>query len=51
MDEDQATKIIEQFSEPFPRGRYVVLGHTSTKLDGSFTVEQLEAIIWWMKNF
>jgi hypothetical protein len=60
MNEEQARKILESFADlnsntgalAFRTGEYVLRhpGDSNVTLDGTFTLEQLKAIAWWLEN-
>jgi hypothetical protein len=55
MNETKAIEILEQFiSEDglFCSGKYLAYknGETEITLDATFDIDELDAIVWWMKN-
>jgi len=62
MDEAQARRILgnaiesdndlNTLDKEWPKPEYVSwnVGSDHANLDGDFTIEELEAIVWWMKN-
>ncbi len=57
MDEMKAREILQDCIEPdnslYSSGRYLFWNtdiEEEATLDGRFLTEELEAIIWWMKN-
>ena len=58
MNEKRAREILEKWVDIrkdnglYSNGWYLSwsIGRKDATLDGVFTVEELEAIVWWMKN-
>ena len=56
MDKEKATKILADYIQPggglYCLGHYLSwgVGARSITLDCEFSLEELEAIVWWMKQ-
>ncbi len=56
MDEEQARKILSTWVQPdgglYCLGKYIswTPGEQSICLDDYFTPDELEAMVWWMRN-
>ena len=49
MDETKAREIIEASRNKWD-GPYIEIDNKESCLDGYFTVDEIEAIAWWMRN-
>ncbi len=58
MNKEQALKLTgepyyfspDETGMSFPNVDFCDFGSESATLDGSFTVDELKAIVWWMEN-
>lgn len=54
MDEAKAREILGEWIKPdgtlHHLDPYINACHEDVSLDGGFTTDELEAIVWWMRN-
>lgn len=56
MTDDEAMDVLKEWIKPdgglFCLGQYVAYtpGESTVVLDAEFSIDELEAIVWWMKN-